>query len=153
MDTNSVTCRQVSSCEQYSIQLACAYIGPMLCGFDIQHVQEIKKHTEITSVPLSLNHIYGIMNLRGQIVTVIDLGVKLNLFAQDRQEKQIVIVNWNKEYIGLMVDEIFDVLTIEKEKILPAPANIQGTQGKYFQGIYHFEKDLIGIINMDVAID
>ncbi len=137
---------------QSTLQLACVYIGPMLCGFDIQHVQEIRKFTEVTEVPSSPAHICGIMNLRGQIVTVIDLGVKLDLFLEQEHQKQIVIVNWNQEYIGLLVDEIFDVVNVAREKILPAPANIKGTHGKYFHGVYHFKEDLIGIIDLDVAI-
>jgi len=137
---------------QSHIQLACAYVGTMLCGFDIQHVQEIKKYTEVTNVPLSPPDIRGIMNLRGQIVTLIDLNVKLNLPTKGDQERKIIIVNWDSEYIGFLVDKISDVFTVQRERISPPPPNIKGAQGRYFRGIYHLKKDLIGIIDMDAAI-
>jgi purine-binding chemotaxis protein CheW len=124
----------------------------MLCGFDIQYVQEIKKYSEVTNVPLSPPEIRGIMNLRGQIVTLIDLNVKLNLPAKDERERKIVIVNWDQEYIGFLVDKISDVFTVPTEKVTPPPPNIKGAQGRYFRGIYHLKNDLIGIIDMDAAI-
>ncbi|MFP4034238.1 MAG: chemotaxis protein CheW [Desulfovermiculus sp.] len=134
------------------IQLACVYVGSMLCGFDIQHVQEIKKHTEVTNVPLSPPYIRGIMNLRGQIVTVIDMSIKLNLPSRENEQRKIVIVNWDGEFIGFLVDRISDVFTIQQDKIKPPPSNIQGAQGRYFQGVYHLKNDLIGLIDIDAVI-
>ena len=138
--------------QQSHIQLACVYIGPMLCGFDIQFVQEIKKNTEVTSVPMSPDFIRGIMNLRGQIVTLIDLNVKLEMPVRKNEDRKFVIVNWNDEFIGFLVDEISDVLTVQRDKILPPPSNVKGAQGKYFQGIYHLQNELIGIIDIEAIL-
>ncbi len=137
---------------QSTMQVACVYVGRMLCGFDIQHVQEIKKYSEVTSVPLSSPDIRGIMNLRGQIVTLVDMSVKLAIPTQTNHQRQIVIVNWEGEYIGFLVDNISDVLTVQQRHILPPPSNIKGAQGKFFQGIYHFKKELLGIIDIDAVL-
>ena len=138
--------------EQSHIQLACVYVGPMLCGFDIQYVQEIKKNTEVTSVPLSPAYIRGIMNLRGQIVTLIDLNVKLQLSVREKSDRKFVIVNWGDEYIGFLVDEISDVITVQRRSIIPPPSNIKGAQGKFFHGIYHLKNDLIGLIDIEAVL-
>jgi purine-binding chemotaxis protein CheW len=62
-----------------SVELATFYVGEALCGMDILNVQEINKHMEITKVPQSPDYVTGILNLRGQIVTIIDIGKKLGL--------------------------------------------------------------------------
>ena len=62
-----------------TIQLACFVIDELLCGIDIKWVQEINRNLELTQVPLSPDYVVGIMNLRGRIVTVINLGKKLGL--------------------------------------------------------------------------
>ena len=134
------------------MQLACVYVGSMLCGFDISYVQEIKKYGQVTNVPMSPEHIHGIMNLRGQIVTLIDLNVKLDLPANRNEQRKIVITSWENEQMGFLVDEVADVWTIRKEKIKAPPSNIKGAQGRYFQGIYHAEAELIGIIDMAAAV-
>jgi purine-binding chemotaxis protein CheW len=132
------------------VELATFYIGDSLCGMDILKVQEINKLLEMTEVPLAPDYVRGILNLRGQIVTVIDLGSKLNLSeTATTGETRNVIVNSNGEYIGLLVDKIGDVERTAEDKIESPPANIGKIQGRYFEGVYKKEKSLIGILNVE----
>ena len=62
-----------------TVELATFYVGSALCGMDILNVQEINKLMEMTKVPQAPDYVTGILNLRGQIVTVVDLGKKLGL--------------------------------------------------------------------------
>jgi purine-binding chemotaxis protein CheW len=136
--------------ENKTVELATFYVGDSLCGMDILKVQEINKLLDMTEVPLAPDYVKGILNLRGQIVTVIDLGSKLSLAdTETSSETRNIIVNSNGEYIGLLVRKIGDVERTEEENIEPPPANIGGIQGRYFEGVYKKEKSLIGIVNVE----
>jgi len=136
-----------------TVELATFYVGDALCGMDILKVQEINKLLEMTEVPLAPDYVKGILNLRGQIVTVIDLGNKLSLSeTKTSGETRNIIVNSNGEYIGLLVDKIGDVERTDEQDIEPPPANIGGIQGKYFEGVFKKEKSLIGILNVEEVL-
>lgn len=137
------------------VQMSCFYVGSALCGIDINIIQEMNKQMEMTRVPQAPPYVLGIMNLRGRIVTIIDLGRKLGLSPSKVTEtSRIIIVNSRDENIGLLVDKITDVVTAKWEDVEPTPANIKGVKGKYFQGVYKSAKDLIAILNVeDVLID
>ncbi len=136
--------------ENKTVELATFYVGESLCGMDILKVQEINKLLEMTEVPLAPDYVKGILNLRGQIVTVIDLGSKLKLADTETSgDTRNIIVNSNGEYIGLLVDKIGDVERTEEEDIEPPPANIGGIQGRFFEGVFKKENSLIGILNVE----
>ncbi len=129
------------------------YVGGALCGINILNIQEINKHFEITKVPQAADYIEGILNLRGRIVTIIDLGKKLGLEPASRgKDNRNIIVNSKDEHIGLLVDSIHDVVLAKNEDIEPAPSNISGVKGKYFQGVLKTEAQLIGVLNIDEVL-
>jgi len=131
------------------IELATFYVGRALCGMDILKVQEINKLMEMTKVPQAPDYMVGILNLRGQIVTIIDLGQKLGLGnVEVTNESRNIIVNTPGEHVGLLVSRISDVVMADPDKIEPAPANMNGIQGKFFTGVYKTENKLIGILNI-----
>jgi purine-binding chemotaxis protein CheW len=135
------------------IEFSTFYVGGALCGIDILNIQEINKHFEITRVPQASDYIEGILNLRGRIVTIIDLGNKLGLepVKKDKDNRNI-IVNSDDEHIGLLVDSISDVVLAKKSDIEPAPSNIGGVKGKFFQGVLKTETQLIGILDIDEVL-
>lgn len=131
------------------IELATFYVGKALCGMDILKVQEINKLMEMTKVPQAPDYMVGILNLRGQIVTIIDLGQKLGLGdIEVSNESRNIIVNTPGEHVGLLVSRISDVVMADPDKIEPAPANMSGIQGGFFTGVYKTENKLIGILNI-----
>jgi len=132
------------------LELATFYVGDALCGIDILNIQEINKHTEVTIVPQSPEYVRGVLNLRGKIVTIIDLGRKLGLDPIVKgKDNRNIIVESNEEQIGLFVECISDVLTADPAKIEPPPSNIIGTQGRFFTGVFKTENKLIGILDID----
>ncbi len=132
-----------------TIELATFYVGRALCGMDILKVQEINKLMEMTKVPQAPDYMVGILNLRGQIVTIIDLGQKLGLGSIDvSNESRNIIVNTPGEHVGLLVSRISDVVMADPDKIEPAPANMNGIQGAFFTGVYKTDNKLIGILNI-----
>ncbi|WP_457571451.1 chemotaxis protein CheW [Desulfovulcanus sp.] len=136
-----------------SLQLSCFYIGEALCGIDIDHVQEINKQISFTVVPHAFDYVLGIMNLRGRIVTIIDLGKKLGLGDSRVTEKsRIIIVNSKEEHIGLLVDKITDVIMADWDQVTPSPSNIKGGQGKYFQGVLKLKNKLVAILDIEEVL-
>jgi len=131
------------------IELATFYVGHALCGMDILKVQEINKLMEMTKVPQAPDYMVGILNLRGQIVTIIDLGQKLGLGNVDiSNESRNIIINAPGEHVGLLVSRISDVVMADPDRIEPAPANMSGIQGSFFTGVYKTENKLIGILDV-----
>ncbi|WP_022664623.1 chemotaxis protein CheW [Desulfospira joergensenii] len=135
------------------LEFSTFYVGGALCGINILNIQEINKHFEITQVPQAPEYIEGILNLRGKIVTIVDLGKKLGLDPVNKdKDNRNIIVNSEDEPIGLLVDSISDVVLASQENIEPAPSNIGGVRGKYFQGVLKTEKQLIGILDIDEVL-
>jgi len=134
-------------------ELATFYVGGALCGIDILNIQEINKHFEITKVPQSSDYVVGILNLRGKIVTIIDLGKKLQLSEIKRdKDSRNIIVNSKDEHIGLLVDSISDVVHCNHEDTEPSPSNLNGIKGKFFSGVLKTEDKLIGILNINEVL-
>lgn len=135
------------------VELATFYIGDALCGMDILKVQEINKLMQMTKVPQAPDYVLGILNLRGQIVTILDLGKKLGLGETDiSQDPRNIIVNSAGGHVGLLVRRISDVVSADMEKRERAPANMSGIQGDYFTGVYKTDDNLIGILDVDKVL-
>lgn len=136
------------------VELATFYVGDALCGIDILQIQEINKLSMITQVPQAPDYVRGILNLRGQIVTIIDLGKKLGLGETDTSlDPRNVIVNSAGSYVGLMVKEISDVVTADLSKQEVPPANMRGIQGSFFTGVYKLDDVLIGILDVKKVLN
>ncbi|MBF0120861.1 MAG: chemotaxis protein CheW [Desulfobacterales bacterium] len=141
---------KVLKSQSQALEFATFYIGEALCGIDILLVQEINRQIEVTCIPKAPDYVIGVLNLRGKIVTVIDLGKKLGLSPiRVSKYNRNIIVNSQDEHIGLVVDRISDVIITDSSKIEPAPSNIGGLRGKYFKGVYKTDRSLIGILNIE----
>ncbi len=134
-------------------ELCTFYIGDHQFGIDILKVQEINKNQTITAVPQSQDFILGVMNLRGRIVSVIDLARKLGLsFTVPGKKSRTIIVNSQDEYIGLLVDRIGDVVQIRTGDVASPPANIGGVLGSLTQGVLKTGDGLIGILDVEAVL-
>ena len=135
------------------VELATFYVGNGICGMDILKVQEINKLMQMTKVPQAPDYVMGILNLRGQIVTIIDLGKKLGLGETDiSDDPRNIIVNSSGGHVGLLVKKIGDVVAADMTKLERAPANMSGIQGEFFTGVYKTKKYLIGILDIDKVL-
>ncbi len=134
-------------------ELATFYVGKALCGMDILKVQEINKLMQMTKVPQAPEYVIGILNLRGQIVTIIDLGKILGLGETDlSQDPRNIIVKSEGGHVGLLVRQLSDVVEADMEKKEHAPANMGGIQGEFFTGVYKTDNELIGILDVDKVL-
>ena len=131
-------------------ELAIFQVGEMPCGLDTSQVREIIKNSQITEVHLAADYVKGVINLRGEIATVIDLRKKFGLPEADKEKNtEIVVVRIASENIGLMVDRVRDVIWADKKDITPPPSNIGGVTGIFFEGIFKMKNELVSILNCE----
>jgi purine-binding chemotaxis protein CheW len=124
--------------------------GDSFFGIDIMSVREIIKPGPVTCAPLAPSYVLGVFNLRGQIITVIDLAAKLSLKASDDQKRsRYIVVEFEGEKIGLLIDSVLDVIEAKARMIEKAPASLQMEQGNFFSGVIRMKDRLIGILNLE----
>lgn len=135
-------------------EIAVFQVDQILCGLDIKHVQEINKHINITKVYGAPDYVRGIMNLRGQIVTVIDMRKKFGLECREvNDDMRIVVTRTNEESIGLLVDGVRDVIMADMENIEPPPSNVRGISSAYFSGVLKMKDALLMILNKEKILE
>jgi purine-binding chemotaxis protein CheW len=150
MSTNTIE-RSVKSAGE--IEYVTFYVGNLLIGVDIQHVEEINRQVNVTPVPHSPPHVRGVINLRGEVVTVVDLRKVLDMGETEvNQNSRTVVVNSGSEEIGLLVDRVADVMQARTDQIDPPPANISGVDGRFFKGVYKLDKSLLIVLDVNAAI-
>lgn len=131
-------------------ELAIFQVGDMPCALDTSEVREIIKNTQITQVYLAPAYVRGVINLRGEIATVIDVRKKFTMEPlNDDSAMEIVVVRRGTENIGLLVDRVRDVIWADRKEIAPPPSNISGVTGIYFEGIYKMKNELVSILNSE----
>ena len=139
--------------EIMELQLATFYVGDILLGVDIRQVQEINRQLSVTKVPHSKTYVRGVINLRGDVATVIDLRTILGLPSTEvTRESRNLIVHSEGELIGFLVDRISDILPLSSNEISPPPTNIDGVDGSLFQGVIKLEKELLIILDVDAVL-
>ena len=119
------------------MQLVGFEVGTEMFGVDILMVREIIRSAPITAVPNSPEFVEGVINLRGDIIPVIDLRKRLNLFKDDSQEKNwILILDIEGSVTGFVVDRVDEVLKIDESDIEPAPEIVlAGLESQYIRGV------------------
>lgn len=136
------------------IELVTFYVGDALCGMDILKIQEVNKLSMLTKVPQAPDYVLGVLNLRGQLVTVIDLSKKLGLCETNlSQELRNIIVNSMDGHVGLLVSRTSDVLEVDMNLRERTPANMNGIQGELFIGVYKIESHLIGLLDAEKVLN
>ena len=132
------------------MQLVGFVIGKELFGVDILMVQEIIRETPITPIPNSPDFIEGVINLRGNIIPVIDLRKRLNLRDMTAPEGQIwiMILNVNGRITGFIVDSVTQVLKVPSNSIKPPPdIVVSGLQSQYITGVCRIDKRLLILLD------
>jgi purine-binding chemotaxis protein CheW len=123
-------------------------------GTPVPKVQEVIQHQEMTRVPLAPNVVSGLINLRGQIVSAIDLRRRLGL--EDRPSGQLpmnVVVRTGDGAVSLLVDEIGDVIEVEEETLESPPETLQGFAREVVRGVYKLSGRLLLALDIDRIVD
>jgi purine-binding chemotaxis protein CheW len=142
-------------------QYSTFFLGGRCFGLPILSVREIIRTCEITPVPLAPPHVRGLINLRGQIVTILDLAVRLGLRdrAEALESHVVVLTGGEREssgatsaqeaMAGFLVDGIGDVVEADPGQTRPAPANVSEAEGKLLAGVLRADSGLLALLDLD----
>ena len=129
------------------------YLGDQYFGLDVLKVQEIVRHQPLTRVPLAHPMVRGLINLRGQIVTAIDLRRRLDLPECNEEHEPVnVVVQTDEGAVSLIVDEIGDVLEVSEETFERPPETLQGSARDLIQGAYKLADQLLVILDPELIV-
>lgn len=123
-------------------------------GVEVRQVQEVIRYQEMTRVPLASSVVSGLINLRGRIVTAIDLRRRLGL--PDRQTGKLpmnVVIRTGDEAVSLLVDEIGDVIEVPLDRFEPPPETLRGAARTLVEGAYKLDERLMLVLNTMQAIE
>jgi len=135
-------------------------------GIDVAFVREVNRNVEISPVALAPDFTAGLMNLRGQIITIIDPGVKLSLSKRQFSKKSYCVIlktsseitnkkllrSFN-ETIGLLIDTVGDIVIVDDSEIDPLPPNINQIDSEYINGVVRLENSLLIILAIDKILE
>lgn len=134
-------------------QLATFWLGELLLGIDIVAIREINRVVEITPVPDAPAAVKGVVNLRGDVVTILDLRTLLGLeHVELTSQSRLIVIPMEEEVVGLIVDRVTDVATVTTDDEVPLPANMGGIDSRYFTGVYKLNNDLLVVLDVAAAL-
>lgn len=129
-------------------------LGKEEYGVDIMTVREIRSWTATTALPKAPGYVRGVINLRGAVLPIVDLGARLGMVGTDDHPSNVIIViEDDGRLIGLLVDAVSDILTISEESFLPTPdipsANIQ----QFIECVATIEDRMIQLVATEEILD
>lgn len=131
-----------------------AMIGGQLFGLPILRVQDVFAPERLTRVPLAPSEIAGVLNLRGRIVTLIDMRCRLGLGErEDGQIAMAVGVEMRGESYGLLIDNVGEVLKLDRTAWEPNPSNLDPRLSSVSTGIYRLDGQLLMVLDVDRVLD
>jgi purine-binding chemotaxis protein CheW len=129
-------------------QLVVFELAGELYGIDIHQVQTITQMQQIMIVPRAPHFVEGVMNMRGQILPVIDLRKRFGLPHDDTKEGVIVVVELDKEQVGMIVDKVTDVRRISTETVEPPSTLVAGPDAEFLRAIARDEDQMIILLDL-----
>jgi len=131
------------------IQLVSFILEDVEYGIDILSVHEIMRIPEITRLPNTPSFIVGVINLRGNIIPVVDVRLRFGMLHADVTElTRIIVIETNDKLVGLMVDNVYQVVRLLQNSIDPPSEMIEGISEDYIMGIGRLRNRLIVILNL-----
>jgi purine-binding chemotaxis protein CheW len=119
-------------------------------GINVMQVQEILRYTEIAPVPGAPDYVLGIINLRGNVVTVIDTRSRFGLPSAELDDStRVVIIEAEKQVIGILVDSVAEVVYLRRSEIDNAPNVGTEESAKYIQGVSNRDNEVLILVDLD----
>jgi purine-binding chemotaxis protein CheW len=132
-----------------TFQLADLYLG-----IEVERVQEVLRYQGMTRVPTASPVVEGLINLRGQIVTAIDLRRRLGLPERPADDRPMnVVVRTEDGIVSLLVDEIGDVLEVDEQTYEAAPATLRGPARELIRGVHKLTRRLLLLLDVEQVLN
>lgn len=129
------------------------YIDDVLIGIEVLAVQEVLRYQDLTEIPLAPPDIHGLINLRGQIITAINLRSRMHLPPSKNEKNSMnVVTRINNEVISFLVDSVGDVLKVDDESFEPVPSTVDVSTRELMSGVYKLDgKRLLMVLDATKA--
>lgn len=125
-------------------------VAEQLFGLAIERVHDVFVPQNMTRVPLSPAEIAGVLNLRGRIVTAIDMRRRLGLAERETEGRVLAVgIEWKGEAFGLLIDSVGEVLKLDVKAREPNPANLDRRWAEISEGVYRLEGRLMVVLDID----
>ncbi len=129
-------------------------LSGQLCGIPILSVHDVLSEQKITAVPLAPSAVAGVLNLRGRIVTAINLRERLGLDDRGEDNKNMsIVVEYEGEPYSLLIDSVGDVLSFPEDKFERNPVTLDARWQGVSEGIYHMEGELLVILDVEKLLN
>src|SRR6185436_7753113 len=129
-------------------------IGDHLFGLPISRVQDVFVPERLTRVPLAPPEVAGILNLRGRVVTAIDMRSRLDLGTRPEYQPLLAIgIEYRSESYGLLVDAVGEVMKLANSACEPKPVNLDPRLGRVAAGIFRLDGQLLVVLDVDRVLD
>lgn len=130
------------------------YLDKYIFGVSVDDVQEVIRYQEVTQVPLAPTVIRGLINLRGQIVTAIDLRRRLGVASQPPSHLPMnVVLQVDDGTVSLLVDQVGDILEVDESDFAPLPDTLHGITRELLKGVYKLKSNLLLVLDTEKVID
>jgi purine-binding chemotaxis protein CheW len=137
-----------------SIQLVSFRLAEEEYGIEITKVQEIILLGEITRVPRTPDYIEGLINLRSEVIPVVNLRRRFGLPSQEpTDETRVMVINVREKTLGMIVDAVNEVLRVPHAQIVPPPAAVTASGHEYLTGLVKFDERLLILLDIDRVLE
>lgn len=135
-------------------QLCTFYLGDLYLGLEVTDVLEVLLSTPLTSVPLAPPCVRGLMNLRGKIVSALDLRARLRMSPADEDAGAVnIVLNREEGPVSLLVDAVGDVIRVPRTAFEATPPTVDETLRDVLEGVYKTDGALLLVVDSDRVVD
>jgi len=136
-----------------SREFVTASIGDQKCGIAVLQVQDVLAPQRITPIPLAPPEVSGSLNLRGRIVTAIDLRIRMGLPEREKEAHTMsIVVEHQHELYSLIVDDVGEVLKVSEKSFERNPATLDPLWRTYSEGVYRLEEGLLVVLDVSTLL-
>jgi purine-binding chemotaxis protein CheW len=136
------------------VLLTTFFVGDSLCALDASSVQEVIRIDTLTRIRNAPEQVAGVINLRGRIVTLLDLGIILGFGPSTvTKESRVFIIEDRNEFLGLLVDKVGEVTEMQPDRIDSLPVNMPAARARCFRGVYRSGGNVIALLNADEVLN
>jgi len=134
-------------------QFCTFHVGDLFLGIEVERVQEVIRDSDITPVPTAPPWVRGLINLRGQIVTAIDLGTRFGKTNRDDESPTVLVLDVGSTLLSFVVDRAGDVVEVNDESFEPPPDTLKGEARRLIRGTYKLQKRLLLVLDVEQALE
>ena len=135
------------------VEFVTASIGGQWFGIKVLTVQDVLGPQRLARIPLAPPQVAGALNMRGRIVTAVDLRVSLGLPEAEREKQMSIVVDHKGELYSLLIDEVGEVLALDAERLEPNPPTLMPAWRDVSSGIYRLDGQLMVVLEVERLLD